>query len=342
VVVVSTRIASLVILTACTAPNPAFCPNGTTADGDCNVGDAGSAGQLCFGRSTFVYCVDTTPTAPYAVMTGTTIDTDSSDCTATTTDGTACVMMGTDVTLGAQLTAHGSHPLIIYASQTLTLTAAAVVDAAAGSTEAGPGADIACGSAANPTGTTMGGGGGAGGTFGSLGGPGGTGGGGAIGGMPATMPEHPTTLQGGCSGSPGANVVATTSTAGAAGLGGGGVYLVADGSMMLAGTIDASGAGGGPGHASRGGAGGGGGGGGGAANSSDGSAGTTPTSADAVPMGGMATAGGAGGAGAYETIPAMAGGMAGGGGGGAGGGGAGIVHVLMGDISNATVSPPPT
>jgi len=357
----------LLAMAACTVRNPDFCPDGSDATGACIApGDAAPLdapdappGETCFGRASFTYCIAGAPTAPLQLAQPMTIETSSQDCTAVTTDGSACVLVGTDVTISARITAIGTRPLIVYATHTLTVTAGGVIDVSA-TNVAGPAANLGCTAGMAP-GAGTGGGGGAGGSFGSAGGPGGAGGG-ALGGTAAAKRGPPNVLEGGCDGGAGAGTQTAPGVGGGGGPGGGAVLLVAEQRLEIAGTVDASGAGGISGNAKGGGGGGGsgglivitaptivatgtvfanGGGGGAGAGATAGGNGASPTAPLMPALGGMMPGGGAaGGNGAYATTAAAIGEKSGAGGGG-GGGGVGVIRVLMGDLTGAITSPPP-
>ena len=161
-----------------------------------------------------------------------------------------CVLAGTSVSIGGFLYAHGPRPLVIVSLSTLDV--GGTIDVASHRSASpqlvGPGGDDAsCGG----TETTMDTGAGFGGSLGSQGGDGGstTPPDGAAGPMIAA-----TTLHGGCRG--GYGLTATIN--GVGGHGGGIVDLIAEGSISVLGTINASGSGGGGGGATNNGGGGGG------------------------------------------------------------------------------------
>jgi len=346
------------LLTACYAQNPAFCPDGVDPDGECARVDAA---PVCYGVAPFIVCV----TPPQAPRTLGRIDTNVMCDELVTVGRELCVVKGTDVHVVQRIRVTGARPLVLLASNALTVDANGLVDAAGTSTAGGPGADLACdasGTAGENNAT--GAGGGAGGSFGSRGGRGGSGGGSA--GTPGTaaMPVgNPSVLQGGCSGTDGGD--GNAGTRGGRGFGGGGVYLLAGQMLSIQGSVNASGGGGRGGRFSKGGGGGGGsggmivlyapvtevtdaarlfanGGGGGSGAKSGGSGGDGATAIEpfTAAAGGVGQ-GGAGGAGAFMTTPAGTG-MSSADGGGGGGGGVGVIYILGGDFSAAGMSPPPT
>jgi hypothetical protein len=182
----------------------------------------------------------------------TTIDTDNatpSGCVATT--GTSangyCVVAGTDISVAANVRAIGTKPLVLIATQTLTVSAnTGVIDVGSHRNPPAPTNTEFYGAGANPTicqspNGPGPGGGGAGGSFLTLGGTGGAGtGASAVGGTPG--PAIPLAAQGlvhgGCPGQ------TSNGTAGIIfGAGGGAVYLIAGKTITIGGTVIAGGAG---------------------------------------------------------------------------------------------------
>ncbi|HTJ43192.1 MAG TPA: hypothetical protein VL463_13900 [Kofleriaceae bacterium] len=271
---------------------------------------------------------------------------------------------GFDVQAGAILRATGKRPLVVVAwtdldvSGTIEVSSSATVAGAGANPSTCPAAGTLAGAAA-----AEGGGGGAGGGFASAGGAGGSGGAGAgAGGSPAAAVTPLDHVRGGCDGGRGGNA------GGHGGHGGGALALIAQGTVAIAGTIDAGASGGGGAPSGRAGGGGagaggmieldgtivhlaatavlasnGGGGGGGcdggpAADGANGSAGATVASGGAKQ--GM---GGDGGDGAFAQTAAQPGQPAARGGGGGGGGrGAIAVRATTLDDAGAIASPPLT
>ena len=367
------RLVGVLLLGACYAPQPhpgSPCPDGncpsdlicspatrtcevssTDPTGDANgSGDSGD-GNDCFGNGLVKLC----PGAPITgavTLTGA-INTDTSPLCIAFAQTNACVIAGATVNLpiGTTVTATGSRPLVILATQSLAIEGTLDV-ASHRQGQLGAGAnDAAC--IAGQAATNKYGGPG-----GSFGGRGGAGGGGPL---AAAATTSITTLRGGCAGLQGAG-----GTQGAGGSGGGAVYLIAASSLAITGTINASGAGGGGAIDTAGGGGGGsggmigldapsitiassalifangGGGGEGAGNSNSGLAGADPTTA-LTPA-----AGGAGGAGAGDGGNGAAGVITSGGNGtvsdegGGGGGGAGVIKVFPAQSVSGAVSPTPS
>ena len=355
---------AMLLAIGCHASNPAFCPDGADEAGEClRPPDATTP---CFGVAPFLVCV-APPTEPLVLAR---IDTDVNCDEIVMMNHEVCVVKGTDVTIGQLVPIRGTRPVVILASNELTIDASGSLDAAGAGTTPGAGADIACTTATAGADHTNGGGGGAGGTFGSRGGNGGTGnyGGSTTGkpGIAGMLAGAPAALQGGCSGTDAGNAgTPGTDSKGERGRAGGGVYLVAGKTLTLHGTINASGAGGSGGRLPRGGGGGGGsggmivlyaptavvsataqilanggGGGGGANSTAAGDNGTSPTAPLTAARGGNGQ-GGDGGNGAFLTMPATMGVSALEGGGG-GGGGVGVIYILGGNFNAAKISPPPT
>jgi hypothetical protein len=346
-----------VLCLACRGHNPEFCPDGVDKSGECVVSDA----MACFGVAPFNFCVMDPPTDPHTI---TRIDTTAGCDELLMLGRELCLVMGTDVTVAQHVSVTGTRPLVLLATNTLLIDTNGVVDASGGMATGGPGADLACDGTGTPGMGANTGGGGAGGSFGTRGANGGTGGGGATGGTAAMPIAPPSVLQGGCSGTDGGGSPATH---GRRGFGGGGVYLVAGTSLTIFGAVNASGAGGLKGTATKGGGGGGGaggmvvlyapaisvtnatrifanggGGGGGASGNADGLDGATPNEPLSPALGGGgggAGGAGSGGAGGFLSTAPQPGSTSGEGCGG-GGGGVGMIYLLGGDISSAKVSPP--
>ncbi len=245
---------TIVWFAGCTfsAPNGGLAGDGPPGPGDDvrrdspNVdGRTVDAGDRCFGEDPFLICLTTLPTLPL-VLGAATIDTSPASCTSLGGEVAAqangpdlCVLSGMGVTLTGTYRAQGSLPLVIVSTGDLDVINTAYLDVSSFITVP-PGAgsrDCVPSSAAGSD--NNGGGGGAGGSFGTSGGIGGRGPMAPGKGATPGGTESPTRLAGGCSGSNGGNA-----SGGAPGAGGGAVYLVAAGTLTIAGTIDASGEGG--------------------------------------------------------------------------------------------------
>jgi hypothetical protein len=335
----------------------------------------------CFGSFVTV-CLTTLPVDDRVVATETKLDTDA-DCTqvvAQTTGPALCVVAARTISVTAPLHASGSRPLVLLATQTLTVGASGLVDLGSYRLESGgsvvdevigaggaSGATL-CGSptsGGNDNGFTAGAGGGAGGSFGGAGGSGASGvsGAGGSAGSAASASGTPSFLRGGCSGTNGGN--GNNRAGGKGGAGGGAVLLVAGSAISNAGHIRAGGMGGYGGSIESGGGGGGsggmivldapaitssgivnangGGGGEGGGGSDVGGGGSSALTGTGPADGGVYNInGGDGGAGSWSTSLGGTNGATNANGGGAGGGGAGVVRVYPAQTLGGTVSPPPT
>lgn len=342
---------------------------------DADVDAPGPDAQLCYGQGLAPVCLTSAPMGARTLDVA--IDTDAmgtcSDVIAQVGGPELCVIAATQITVSASVTVTGSRPLMLLATETITVDGVLDVSSRRSPARVGAGANFtACGAGTAPLNTTNGAGGGAGGTFGAAGA---TGGDGAPAGVvvnnngvaPAVLPV--TFVRGGCKAQDGGD--SGTAQGGLGGASGGAVYLFAGTMIDVTGNIFASGAGAGA-SALR--AGGGGGGAGGligleaptinvsgilAANGANGSGGsgstagggagtdgaTTLFSTQPAGTAGGATGGGAGGRGATGAVAASIGGtgstaVAGTAGGG-GGGGPGVIYV-KGTFTGTQVSPAPT
>jgi hypothetical protein len=292
-----------------------------------------------------------------------------------------CMITGRTITIASasRLIGVGPNPLVLVASDTITVTGTIDVASRLSSLNPGAGADTTCGSPAGNSASEFegAGGGGAGGSFGTRGGNGGTGRSPnqATPGAQSSAAQSPTALRGGCSGGQG-GAASGGGGNGVGGFGGGSVYVIAGSMIAISGAINASGSGGGPGtdglNASGGAGGGGsggmigldaptitstgeifanggsGGGGGGDMPDRHGQPGSTPTAASIAAPGGAGGngGGGKGGNGSVLTTAPLSGNngtnpyCSGGG----GGGGAGVIRVFGVSASalGGVVSPPAT
>jgi hypothetical protein len=209
--------------------------------------DAPPDARACFGSGLVAVCLTAAPTMPLTIGAGgQTIDTsDNTMCTPTVSGAdNYCVVAATTITVNGTLKAKGSKPLVLLASDTITVTQ--LIDVASRRTEPefiGAGSDPAA--PACTVGTTPGNrAGGPGGSFTGSGGKGGdaAGGGGGNGGN-AGAAAAVNALRGGC---PGSNGDGTGK--GLGGHGGGAVYLIAGTKIEISGPgINAGGEGGGAG-----------------------------------------------------------------------------------------------
>ncbi len=314
---------------------------------------------VCLGPTgNYQVCLAAPPTQPVTLSGALNTDT-STQCAAfqptgwTPAQPAACFVIGTTITIAAgTVSVTGSRPLVLVATDTITIAGTLDVASHLGGTS-GPGSNLGCAAYGTPPGgSNNGGSGGAGGSFMSAGGDGGPGGTGPMGLSLGADGASPTSLRGGCDGELGGNGGPGKAT-GAVGRGGGAVYLLAGNAIVLSsGVINASGSGATGGEAVAGGSGAGAGGmielfaasiswtgptsvlanGGGGASGGGGSmgggSGDDPSSASvtAVAPGG-GTGGGPGGHGYAGTNAAQSGGGAGGQhGGGGGGGGGGFIE----------------
>jgi hypothetical protein len=389
----------LVAASGCEKDDPLFCKKNPGASGcpmpDGYVPDDGDLppdmdpsidAQMCFGADTYAFCLNALPAAPVVIADNSTLNTGTdSRCQAPPTGWTttnaqpdACFIIGTSINI-TNLAVTGTKPLVLLATNTVTING--LVDAASHRTgnKLGPGAPASTTSCpAYPTtpsdnmaGSAGGGGGGAGASFMSAGRNGGAGdntvssGGTAF----AALNTGPTTLRAGCNGQDGGG--GDGASGAVAGGGGGAVFVLAGNSITFgaAGIINASGGGSTAAGDQAGGAGGGsggmivlyshnaimattgaklianGGGGGSGGNNGGGTVGNEPGTADpSVPAGTATGCGGCGtgGRGAAQGTPAEIGGEgADNVGGGGGGGGLGYI-VSNKTLSNIATSPTAT
>jgi hypothetical protein len=356
---------------------------------DFKLGDAGGGGEMgeagyCLGFPKFRVCLDEEPTSPLAIDEDLLLDTSASNLCASKQPTSwsmqgqpkACFLVGSSVTISAKVQARGALPLVIFASESITITSS--LDAAShnasptnmihgpGSTNTMQQQELMCIGMAPGTGAATAGG--SGGTFRTRGGEGGRSSAGSLGGKaPDPSMDPPMVLRPGCDGGSGPTNTTTNMTGGSGGFGGGVVYLVAKNKITINGVVNVSGAAGGGGRATAGGGGGGsggmillhaqtitgnggvlvanGGGGGGGGGQSTGSYGLEPslqTPTQVAPGGVGGAPGGNGGDGFAGTMPAEAGDSAAAGGpasgGGGGGGGGGYIRANVSPM-NLTASP---
>ena len=332
-------------------------PDGSTnPGGEPGVGSE-PANLHCYGTGLGVSaCLMQVPTTPFVVSTDRTIDTTSgAECAPEVTAW--CVIAASAITIegGATLGAQGTRPLVLLSMTTIAVIGNIdVASHIATLQDAGPGANAA---ACTPGVAAATRGGGFGGSFGTKGGDGG-----GVTGAMASDAFVPAALHGGCTGSVGA------ATGGSGGHGGGAVDLIAETSITVSGTINASGKSGS--STTEDGAGGGGGGsggmivfdtpvltfaattnvfanGGGGGEGTAGNTGVGGTDPVSPALGGIGgsggTTGGDGGNGGFGTLPGAIGGngISMNEGGGGGGGGAGVIKLFRGTAPTlGLVSPP--
>lgn len=208
------------------------CVGAQTVDGGVDP-DAGN----CYGGGLITACFETVPTGALTLAPASIINTDTDEkCSPTTNNVAACVIAAESITVpSSYVAATGSRPLVLVATQTISVNAVLTVGSSRMYAFVGAGSDMpGCNAGVAPTGTS----GGAGGSFGGVGGAGA-----AVGtaGMPGAAITA-TSLRGGCSGQTGADAVAPTGP-GEKGRGGGAIYLIAETSITVAstGSINASG-----------------------------------------------------------------------------------------------------
>lgn len=262
-----------IVLVGCMKQNPDFCPAhpddprcGGGGDGG-NGADADSGStidaRLSFGSGAYAILL-TAGAMGTVTFTGAPLDTDATMlCLPTqvwvnTNQPDACFVVAANITVGSTslLQVTGSRPLVLLASDKITIAGTLDVASHLGAATGGPGTpDPACTAGTAPGTDSSGGGGGAGGTFIGKGGNGGGGNGANNGGAAANAPiTSPMYLRAGCSGQNGA----AGGGGGEGGHGGGAVYLIAGNEINLSGgRVNASGAAGSTGS-TRGGGGGGG------------------------------------------------------------------------------------
>jgi hypothetical protein len=221
-----------------------------------SVNDAATDGRPttgCFGNfgagnaGLYSQCIEEPARATWTPPNGELITETDTNCDVVfnqTGGPSVCVIIAQNITLGGTLAARGGRPLVLVATDTLTVLDSALisVDSRHGAARLGAGSnDGRCAlppAGAAPTTSTQGGGGGAGGSFGTVGGGGGNGLGGPVGGTPAPAVAALVTVRGGCRGG-GGGIYPNASTG--SGASGGAVYLIAGREIAIAGTIDASG-----------------------------------------------------------------------------------------------------
>ncbi|HTR51407.1 MAG TPA: hypothetical protein VMJ10_11915 [Kofleriaceae bacterium] len=370
-------IASIACGACASRVNPEYCANHPSDHAYCPYEDGGAtadAPPLCIGSNKLALCVD----APQAsVMLPAMLDSDGSPLCLQAQPAMwkangqpdACIITGTTIS-ATSTTVTGGRPLVLVASDSISVSQLLDASSHYGAGSTGPGADPAsCVTGLSPGSGGGGGGGGAGGTFfGAVGGDGGRGNGSEAGGTAGMAVTMPMVLGGGCPGQVGGS---SGGAGGVGGYGGGAMFLAAVDQIDLSGaTVAASGAGGAGaalnvngGGGGGGGSGGmivlyagssiattntllsanGGGGGGGGDQFAAGSPGSDPDPSMPLTAAGGGTGGAAGGSGFALNSNAQMGDVGNGGGYGGGGGGGGGGYILANHMIGATmVSPMPT
>lgn len=327
---------------------------------DGNTSDDAPPGSFCYGTGLVRVCFSEEPMGdPQLTTQQLNTDTPLLCSDKVVSGGTGyCVIGAHSITVpsGSTVTTTGSKPLVLVATDAMTIDGTLDVASHRSSFTVPAGGDSSLCNAGGSPGSIAGG---AGGSFTAQGGDGG-------GPSPSTTGAPlaaPTMLHGGCAGRNGGG-----GDAGSRGHGGGAAYLIAVNSIAVAGSINASGAGGGTGEGTT--SGGGGGGSGGMigldapmlqisgfvfANGGGGAEGAGTTSGGQPggdPMMGSKGAGGAGGSaggdggdgGAGTTAAGATGadGASGVGGGGGGGGSVGVILFYGTPSGSGVVSPPPS
>ncbi|MBV8762142.1 MAG: hypothetical protein JO257_32915 [Deltaproteobacteria bacterium] len=341
------------------------------------------AGQECIGGVLFEVCYD--PATVPTTFPGSAIDTSTAAQCTQMRAGTppVCIVIAKQIDIETSLRIVGPNPVAIVSASDLRIAAGGIIDVSSGGgTIPSPGAGADTGPCTTADGETQvvtanHAGGGAGGSFGGNGGDGGIGESTSARAQPAPVDE--SNLHGGCPGGRGGAKGVAQKARG--GHGGGAVYVVAKGAILIDGRINANAERGYGGTATLnnefpggggGGAGGmividadmvavnmaaslvanGGGGGGGADGTMkglDGNDGAAAGAGGGTGGGSGMSIGGAGGTGSSRNMPAGTPGQPGGalqGGGGGGGGGAGYIHIYGAHSKavspSANVSPNPS
>jgi hypothetical protein len=217
--------------------------------------------QFCLGAGLVRVCFAAPPTGNLNLPLGGALDTTASaNCNLVVGQQAGpqlCVLAAANVTVAGNFVAVGARPLVLFATDTIAVTAGGAIDVSSAS---GIGARTGAGGNATECSRSDGGqndsggaGGGAGGSFGTAGGRGGTGdlndntpSGHGLGGSPGNVQLTPTVLHGGCRGGSGGDGNGGGGSGGVGGEGGGAVYLIAGTRITidLNGSVFASGAGG--------------------------------------------------------------------------------------------------
>jgi hypothetical protein len=220
--------------------------------------------QLCYGVGVVKVCFQALPTGTVTLPAGanpldTSVNTNCTQVVAQQGGPSLCVIAGMNVTVSGTLVAVGARPLVLVATDVLTVNSSGTIDVSSvggtGARRGAGGGATECSPSAKGQNDSGGAGGGAGGSFGTVGGRGGTGDvntsdlpiGTGQGGNAGAAQTSPTVLHGGCvGGAGGAGSVDPRDTGGAGGDGGGAVYLIAGNRIAIEnnGNVFASGAGG--------------------------------------------------------------------------------------------------
>jgi len=215
--------------------------------------------QFCYGAGLLRVCFGSLPIGNINLPIGGVLDTSGAGCNFVVGQQGGpqlCVISGTNLTVTGNLVAVGTRPLMLVATDTITVVGQGSIDVSSvsgGGARTGAGGNASeCSLSTKGQNDQGGAGGGAGGSFGTAGGKGGTGDqndngpGRADGGNPGNTQTNPTVLRGGCAGGDGGNGNSGDPRAlgGEGGEGGGAVYLIAATRIAIEGNVFASGAGG--------------------------------------------------------------------------------------------------
>lgn len=331
-------------------------------------------GQICYGTGIITVCPSAPPTANVTLDSN--IDTDT-DTRCSPEVSAQCAIMAANITVGSSR-ARGTRLLLLVATGDIAINGTldagsrrlydANLNIIGEEIGAGEGTVAQCGTANTGGIDNNGSGGGAGGSFGGTGGTGGPGdnSAGGPGGAALAAMGLPTTLRGGCPGGAGGN--AGVEIGGPPGHGGGAIYIIANGTVTIGGTILVGGQGGRGGRGAYAGGGGGGSGGfvgidafaigcsGNGEVSANGGAGGEGGGINDPGRSGLSSSnsnqqaicpatnanGGDGGDGSFNTVLTGGNGLTAAAGGGGGGGGAGIIHAYRAALpGGCNTSPPP-
>jgi hypothetical protein len=259
----------LMLASGCERTDPLYCglhpgengcpdTDGGTTDGRQPDASVDAAPRLCYGASTFAFCLPSEPATPIGIADGAQINTDTdSRCQASPAMWTAtgqpdsCFIIGESITL-VNTPVVGSKPLVLVAARTITISGTLDVASHRVPAKIGPAAEspdcpdyLADPQSDGDDGNSGGAGGGAGASFITAGQNGGTGNlGDATEGTAFAVLPQPTLLRPGCIGQTGGKGDGD-SPGGIGGFGGGAVFLIAGDMISFGamGAIDASGAG---------------------------------------------------------------------------------------------------
>jgi hypothetical protein len=322
----------------------------------------------CYGAGLYIECYSpgSEPTNSDALSAGQIDTSNNASCTRVvpqTNGPELCLRAAQSIMVTGYVRFKGSRPLVMLATNTITVAASGTLDVSSFRADVGAGGNtgtcgnVGAGAADTSPSANAGAGGGAGAGFGTPGGSGGSSdaAGGTAGGTTAL-----TQIRGGCHGARGGT--SNDGIGGEGGNGGGGVYLIAGASITIAGTVKANGSGGSGGPNKAGGGGGGsggliafdtpalsitgtvyangGGGGEGGASGQTGENGSDPMSYNARASGGNNLDNGGDGGGGSTFANTGQAGIGANNGAGGGGGGAGRIKIFQASVPAGKLSPP--